>query len=396
MTHTALFQNLLSIFPQPMLVYYSVALLHVFSALYFAVVRWFHVCAPYKHNPDYYFPARKWISIMCLFVLLETPYIINPASDVCFLTACAVLAVNYPLSAIMVSFAYFKARHSEKDTLPLIWMSLPVLVLEILFVALTLVEPQWCEEHLVSLIVALSTVSLLTYLLLALFCWELYRKLKAQTLDNYSDDSSVPTRMGYSALVSMLVIFVLTSLPLVTQSRMAMAFVQMVLIVWHLVFLVFVLDSQVSPEQDDLLLVAQLQRMGGNNALPEKEKPADDVGGQLGAETHLELEANLELEDENVRLFKRIENLMQTARPYLRPGYTAVELAAELGTNRTYLTQAIKTNYESFYHLINSYRLKYAQDYLNSHPEMKKEQLAIAAGFGSYRSYLRALKSISC
>lgn len=384
MSHVALFQNQLSLFSQPMLIYYSVALLHVFSALYFAVVRWFHVCAPCKHNPDYYYPARKWLSIMCLFVLLETPYIIDPASDVCFLTACTVLAVNYPLAAVMVCFAYFKAHHSGKDALPLIWMGLPVFVAEILFVALTLALPQWCEGHLVSLIVALSTVSLLAYLLLALFCWKLYCQLKAQSQDNYSDDLSVPTRMGYTALVSMLVIFVLTSLPLVTQSRMALAIVQVVLIVWHLVFLVYVLDSQVSPEKDDLLLVAQLQRVDS------PEHPSD-----LEAASN-EIQANLELEDENVRLFKRIEMLMATDQPYLRPGYTAVELAAELGTNRTYLTHAIKTNYESFYHLINSYRLKYAQDYLAEHPEIKKEQLAIAAGFGSYRSYVRALKSISC
>lgn len=383
MSHVALFQSQLSIFSQPMLFYYSVALLHVFSALYFAVVRWCHVCAPYKHNPDYYFPARKWISIMCLLVMLEIPYIINPASDVCFLTACAVLAVNYPLSAVMVCFAYFKASHSGKDALPLIWMGLPVLVAEILFVALTLFAPQWCEGHLVPLIVALSTVSLLTYLLLALFCWKLYCQLKAQSQDNYSDDLSVPARMGYTALVSMMVIFVLTSLPLVTQSRMALAFVQMVLVVWHLVFLVYILDSQVSPENDELLLVSQLQR-------DSSERPSD-LAGMTD-----EVQSNLELEDENVRLFKRVEQLMRTDRPYLRPGYTAVELAAELGTNRTYLTHAIKTNYESFYHLINSYRLKYAQDYLAEHPEIKKEQLAIAAGFGSYRSYVRASKSISC
>lgn len=384
MSHVALFQNQLSIFSQPMLFYYSVALLHVFSALYFAVVRWFHVCAPYKHNPYYYFPARKWLSIMCLFVLLEIPYIINPASDVCFLTACSVLAVNYPLSAVMVCFAYFKARHSGRDTLPLIWMGLPVFVAEILFVALALVLPHWCEGHLMSLVVALSTVSLLAYILLALFCWKLYCQLKAQSQDNYSDDLSVPTRMGYTALFSMLVIFVLTSLPLVAQSRMALAYVQLVLIVWHLVFLVYVLDSQVSPENDDLLLVSQLLSMDSSEHPSELEKMTD------------EMQTNLELEDENVRLFKRIERLMVTDQPYLRPGYTAVELAAELGTNRTYLTHAIKTNYESFYHLINSYRLKYAQDYLAEHPEIKKEQLAIAAGFGSYRSYVRALKSIRC
>lgn len=387
MSHVALFQNQLFLFSQPMLIYYSVALLHVFSALYFAVVRWFHVCAPYKHNPDYYFPARKWLCIMCLFVLLEIPYIIDPASDVCFLTACAVLAVNYPLSAVMVCFAYFKAHHSGKDALPLIWMGLPVLVAEILFVTLTLAMPQWCEGHLVPLIVALSTVSLLAYLLLALFCWKLYCQLKVQSQDNYSDDLSVPIRMGYTALVSMLVIFVLTSLPLVTQSRMALAFVQMVLIVWHLVFLVYVLDSQVSPENDDLLLVAHLQRVDSSDSPLASEPTTNDAN---------EVRANLELEDESIRLFKRVEKLMRTEQPYLRPGYTAVELAAELGTNRTYLTHAIKTNYESFYHLINSYRLKYAQDYLAEHPEIKKEQLAIAAGFGSYRSYVRALKSIGC
>lgn len=366
---------MLDFISQPMIGYFAIALLHVFSALYFAAVRWFHVCAPYKHKPEEYYPARKWLSLMCLFILVEIPYVLNPASDVGFLTACLVLSWGYPLSAVVVSYAYFRDRNVSKRNNPsLLTLCFLVLGAEVALALAALFCPDLCLHYYIYIVVVVSTVSFLIYAVLALFCLALYRKIQHEFRDTYSDESRYPATMGYSALLSMLLIFAFTSLPLLMHSRLLLAIVQVVLIIWHVVFLIYILDSHVKAETESDVSVVSVEET--------VDVPSDEA-----------VEEKME-QDRDALLLGRIEELMQTKQPYLKSHFTAMDLAAELGTNRTYLTNAIKTRYESFYHLVNSYRLKYAEKYQLEHPDMKKEQLAIASGFGSYRSYVRALKSV--
>lgn len=392
---------MLDFISQPMIGYFSIALLHVFSALYFAAVRWFHVCASYKGKEKVYYPARKWLTLMCLFIMVEVPYVLNPASDICFLTACMVLAWGYPLAAVVVCYAYFKEKNVAKKNYPS-FLSLCFLVLaaEVCLSWAVLICPEFCTHYYNSIVVVLVTVSVFIFAVLALFCYALYRKIRLECLDNYSDESYFPSSMGYSALFSMLIIFVLTSLPLLTHSRLFLAVVQGVLIVWHIVFLIYILDSHVI-SKDENVEVLGMDGETADGELVNKFIEENDLS--------LEMQVVDETEEENLKektersnvvdehvvcLLNQIEELMQNAQPYLNPRFTAMDLASELGTNRTYLTLAIKTRYESFYHLVNSYRLEYAEKYLQEHPEVRKEPLAVASGFGSYRSYVRALKSI--
>lgn len=381
-------KNLFDYINHPITIYFAIALLHLFSALYFAIIRWFHVCAPYKHNPDYYYPARKWLSLMCLFALMELPYVFCPMSNACFLTACFVLAWNYPLAAVYVCYAYFQKGDNIKRYPYLLQMWIPILFAELVYFVLLFVSPDLCGRYYMFFVVVISTVSFLLYVLLALCGISLYHRLRENILDNYSDEDKIPTKMAYVALFSMLTIFVLTSLPLILQSRTSLAIVQAVLIIWHVIFLVYILDSQVSPVQEDEVCQSFLLPIDGTDMVGEGETEGEENNQNI-----LDKGDALLIKDQKFLLLQRIEKFMQEKKPYLNSHFTAVELATELGTNRTYLTQAIKIKYESFYHLVNSYRLMYAQHYLEKFPDVKKEQLSQIAGFGSYRSYIRACKS---
>lgn len=356
---------------QPTILYFAVALLHLFSVLYFAAIRWFHVCAPYRNDPDYYYPARKSLSLMCLFVLVELPYVLCPNSYVCFLTACIVLAWNYPLAATLVCGSYFKMKSKYVSLQVVVDV---ILAAQVCFACAATFCPSFCLQYSTYIIIVIATISFLLYTVLGVACCVLYRMLRTECMDQYSDTSHFPVRMGYVALLSMLIIFVMTSLPLITQSRTSLAIVQTILIVWHIVFLIRILDSQMTHQEE-------MNLSDGMN-------DAADVTPLEPNEQEVVLCAS---QDEI--LCRRIEEVMETKQLYLDAHFTAVELAEILGTNRTYLTNAIKTKYDNFYHLVNSYRLNYADDYQKSHPEVKKEQLATLSGFGSYRSYVRALKS---
>ncbi len=352
---------------QPYVAFFAITLLHFFSALYFAVVRWCHVCAPYQQNPDYYYPARKWLTVMHLFVVCEIPYLLNPANDACFLSATMVLAWNYPLSAVIVCYTYFRERVAKST--PLMWMVVPLMLSQVCYSVVALVVPNFCLQYYSYIVVIVSTVSFILFALLAIYCYTLFNRVRQICLDNYSDVEHFPIHMAWIALVSMGAIFVFTSLPLLTQSRVVLAVVQTLLSFWHVFFLIYILHSQVQPKES------------------------------LGFDEYMDVveEDSVESTPPSVeeRILQQLKMYMVTERPYLNSHFTAVELATALGTNRTYLTNAIKREYQSFYHLVNSYRLDYAQQIRQEEPDIKGEVLAIRSGFGSYRSYVRALNALS-
>ena len=56
------------------------AFAYILSALFFAAVRWFHVCQPYQKQVDYYFPGRRVVVFFNLLTLITFPYVLWPSS----------------------------------------------------------------------------------------------------------------------------------------------------------------------------------------------------------------------------------------------------------------------------------------------------------------------------
>ncbi len=97
------------------------------------------------------------------------------------------------------------------------------------------------------------------------------------------------------------------------------------------------------------------------------------------------------------KYFKRLEKLLNEKKVYLNPTLTLQELALELGTNRSYVSKVINQKYNSnFNKLINLYRIKEAEKYLNSeeHAGLSLKEIAHLSGFNSNNSFIRNFKSI--
>lgn len=90
---------------------------------------------------------------------------------------------------------------------------------------------------------------------------------------------------------------------------------------------------------------------------------------------------------------RRFEEYVKRKKPYLNPEFKITELANELGTNRTYVSMFIKTTYgTNFNGYFNGLRLD-EFDRLIAEAERDnytKAQIAAEAGFGTYKSYMRA------
>lgn len=87
---------------------------------------------------------------------------------------------------------------------------------------------------------------------------------------------------------------------------------------------------------------------------------------------------------------QKVDSWIQTDG-YTRPGLTVQELSETLNTNRTYLSDYIKTTYNTtFREWITGLRLEYAKNMLKEHPEMSVQKLAESSGFLSRSNFIKS------
>jgi AraC-like DNA-binding protein len=102
-------------------------------------------------------------------------------------------------------------------------------------------------------------------------------------------------------------------------------------------------------------------------------------------------------EVKNLLSFGRLEKLMDEEKPYLRPSLTLKELAHELNTNRTYISNYLNQQMKmTFYDYINSLRIERAAiPLMREHPEYKYEYVASESGFASISTFRRAFVKVT-
>ena len=95
----------------------------------------------------------------------------------------------------------------------------------------------------------------------------------------------------------------------------------------------------------------------------------------------------------NIHIKNRLKKLFNEEKIYLNKDLTIWELARELGTNRTYISQIINSDYgQNFSAFVNSYRARHAENLQQSRPELSQADIAERSGFGSVKSWKRAIK----
>ncbi|MFA5301768.1 MAG: helix-turn-helix domain-containing protein [Bacteroidales bacterium] len=95
-------------------------------------------------------------------------------------------------------------------------------------------------------------------------------------------------------------------------------------------------------------------------------------------------EANKKVNSLYKEIYERIKTYLEKEQCYRNPSISREEVAAAIGTNVTYVTRALNEyagmNFKQF---INSYRVKYAQEYYKRHPDARLIELCNESGFQS-------------
>jgi AraC-like DNA-binding protein len=132
-----------------------------------------------------------------------------------------------------------------------------------------------------------------------------------------------------------------------------------------------------------------------HGALPGREV---GPGGKSGTGTSLSaavLNVVSHAQDDS-GLAVQFRQLMREKRLYLQPGLTLGDVAARLGTNKTYVSKMVNQTYKmGFPEMLNILRIDYAQRYIRAHADASQEEIAQACGFMSASSFNSTFKRIT-
>ena len=95
----------------------------------------------------------------------------------------------------------------------------------------------------------------------------------------------------------------------------------------------------------------------------------------------------------SIDLFDKTELYLDNTQCFRNPDISRESLAAELGTNRQYLTEAIqKRKKMTFMEYINEMRLEYARRLLCYSLELSIDEIFVSSGFNSKSTFYRLFK----
>lgn len=100
------------------------------------------------------------------------------------------------------------------------------------------------------------------------------------------------------------------------------------------------------------------------------------------------------------KIFQQLEETLESKQLFLDPRLSQQDVIKYIGTNRNYLYQAIKVSSKyNFSYLINSYRVKYAQDLIKekliSNEKIVISDLFSSCGYSTNESFYRIFKNIT-
>lgn len=375
---------------QSELIYSIACTVYVTTCLMFAAIRWFHVCPPAKEHKDYYYPARRVVSMSYLTPVVLLPYMLHPQNHEAWLLVKGFLPlVNFYVCAVLM-FTYFgqmKGWHR--------WRGMGHLATVLVFgvVALLLVVALWpdyrvptgMEQVLMGTIIAVGLLMTL-YSLLAV--WQVWQWIREFNTDNYSNPDDFPKSYAQHVLLVPAAQAVLIWPILALDSQSYAAAIHLLLSVFNVAFLISILSPKREVDPFSQMLEETESMQQDTTPLPTAAVSTSENRPKPKAKPR-EIP-----EQTRQKIINGIENALTKQQLFLNPHLALNDVAEVCGYGLTYVSKVFKEKYGGFYDHINILRLRYTDDYLRQHPGVTKEEAIIKAGFADRTAYYRIKKHL--
>ena len=367
--------------------YADACLVFMVTGVICAAIRWFHMCRPYNENEDYFYPARKQVTFFLVAIAMQFPYFLNPSDSEtwCYIRTFGV--IFYPVCYAMLFSRYF---HWQKLSGWNNWLFFggPMLLLAAGMIYSMADHPNWLYRQFEWIQYVIGTLSILLTMRLLRIIRALQRSIHDYHLQNYSTEEDFPYLFAEKILWIPLIWIAFAWGIFLSGSRDFKALIDIVLAVWMVVFLSKILHPQ--RIQHPAGIEEKVQKIEEE----EKALAQECIIAAQEEESAYKMDAGMEgfpVKTEDAEVVHAV--LAVILRKYKEQHLLKSEVLAEIDkgmiapANR-FIAQV------GYYNLINMFRLRHAQLYIEAHPEAKLAEVALESGFLSGSAFSKAKKSV--
>jgi AraC-like DNA-binding protein len=359
-----------------LLLCFSANLAFIVTNLYGWLLKRFYIPTPFKEHFHELYPAQKAVATLYLLQLFELPYLfhIGQAEALFYINGTSVLFFSsYML--VLVKGYFFLEYPTPKQ---LFLFMLPVVVCWLVLLLPVFGVIPFSDNFQTVMFVVVTVVAAIYVGLLIKFRNQLHRHIHKLDEDEYSNESDFPLLFAKKIQWLPLAICLLMYSCFVLNHPTAKLVRDLVFIVVNVWFAIYTLNPHRS------------LRPVLNKVLPEltqvmKEEKAEETV-EHADKYHLTEEQCKEMET-------RLLDLLRNEKLYLEDHLTMSDLTQRMHTNKNYLGEVIaRSEYESFYKLINTLRIEHACQLLDADPSLKMEQVGFESGFSSGSAFSQVFK----
>lgn len=352
---------------------FTINIIFLTSSLYSWVLKRFFVSEAYKDNFGDLFPARRTLATMYLLQFTEIPYVLmlDRPEALFYINGTALLIFTSYLGILVRGYFFLEFKTPRQMFFYMHPVALCWIVLSLPMLGVIELTPLYR--------------TIMIFVVLSIYLGYIYLLDKSrirvmsvvQELDEneYSNENDFPVTFAKSVkwlpLIATFILLVTFLLNLYT-AKMVRDILFTCLNAWFAIY-------TLNPHRHTKKLPKEL-----------KKQYNDDVVAPV--KYRLSVKYCKETEEKLISIIRE-KNL------YLEEHLNMNDLVDVMHTNRNYLSEVIsRSEYQSFYKLINTLRIEHACEMLRQDPTLKLEQVAISSGFSSGSSFsqiFRRFKEVS-
>lgn len=363
---------------EPSEMFAGAGLVFIVTGLICGFVRFRHMCRPFSEREEYFYPARKQVTVFYAAVALSFPYILAPEDPAVWTYVRIWGIVCYPTGFALLVRRYFDSFGDGHKVLWGVFLGVPTLFVMTLLAMLFAGGAGWIAGHSRELCIAAGALSFVLTCVMAGVLACLKRMIDRFNTENYSNEDDFPYSFARMMVIMPLAwIFGMWAVFL-SGSHWAKFAVDILASVWMVRFLCIILHPQrikMPKTIDETTLVLERESEEEIRKIENCRQSAGDAG----------------CAEVDPAVKERVLSVIR--RRFREPHLLKSEVLLDVGNGDMGKASHFVAGV-GYYYLVNMFRLEYARLYKEAHPNAKQEEIAEEAGFSSRTAYYKAKKYV--
>lgn len=352
------------------LLFFTTSLIYIVVCVYGWLLKVFYVPAAYKDIFGELYPARHSLANLFMMQVFEIPFLFMIGrEDVLFFINGSALMFIASYLVVLIKGYFFLDFYTPRR---LIIFQHPVMVCWIALMLPVIGVIEFTPVYKLIMTVVVLGIALGYLLHLDRCRLRIMNQIREIDEDEFSSDEDFPVKLARSVKWLPLIVCVILIVTFLSESFYVKMSRDIILIVINVWFAIYTLN----PHRHTKKLPQELK----------KKESTDEAAAPVKYRLSEKFCKYTE---------KKLIEIIYEKKLYLEEHLTMNDLTEVMHTNKNYLSEVIaRSEYQSFYKLINTLRINHACEMLNEDPSAKLEMVALSSGFSSGSAFSQVFKRL--